>query len=97
MEQNDRANINCVVVPGTRARTQNGHIRNDTRDVSRRIRTAQIGPISRRMVRRGTTRDLLDALKGSDDSFKREQIDGALDTVKGLCDECEQMLREERP
>jgi len=49
------------------------------------------------MVRRGTTRDLLDALKGSDDSFKREQIDGALDTVKGLCDECEQMLREERP
>ena len=30
----------CVVALGTRARTQNGHIRNDTRDVTRRISSA---------------------------------------------------------
>jgi hypothetical protein len=32
---------------GTKARTQNGHIRNDTHDVSRRISTACNGPICR--------------------------------------------------
>jgi hypothetical protein len=37
-----------VVACGNRARTQNGHIRNDTRDVSRRICTACNGPICRR-------------------------------------------------
>jgi hypothetical protein len=38
MEQSGRnlREIKCVVSLGTRARTQNGHIRNDTRDVSRR-------------------------------------------------------------
>ena len=34
--------------PATHARTQNGHIRNDTRDVSRRISGARSGPICRR-------------------------------------------------
>jgi hypothetical protein len=37
-----------VVYLGTRPRTQNGHIRNDTRDASRRIPDAWIGPICRR-------------------------------------------------
>ena len=46
---------------------------------------------------KNTTEDLLDELEGFDDSFKWTQIDGALDTVNGLCDECEEMLRDERP
>ena len=37
-----------VVALGTRARTQNGHIRNDTRDASRRIPEASLAPICRR-------------------------------------------------
>ena len=37
---------------GTNARTQNGHIRNDTRDVSRRIIEASLGPICRETVSR---------------------------------------------
>src|SRR6266487_2133262 len=35
-----------VAEPVNRRRTQNGHIRNDTRDVSRRIRTVENGLIS---------------------------------------------------
>jgi hypothetical protein len=37
-----------VVLPGICTRTQNGHIRNDTRDASRRIREASLGPICRK-------------------------------------------------
>jgi hypothetical protein len=40
--------VSSVVALDTRPRTQNGHIRNDTRDVSRRIRSAWIGLICRR-------------------------------------------------
>jgi hypothetical protein len=38
----------CVVALGTRARTQNGHIRNDTRDVPRRISRACNSAICRK-------------------------------------------------
>ena len=38
----------CVVALGTRARTQNGHIRNDTRDVPRRISSACNSAICRK-------------------------------------------------
>jgi hypothetical protein len=37
-----------VVSLSNTARTQNGHIRNDTRDVSRRMADVQTGPICRR-------------------------------------------------
>ena len=39
---------NAVVCVNNMLRTQNGHIRNDTRDVTRRIFTASNGPICRK-------------------------------------------------
>jgi hypothetical protein len=42
-----RARDRCVVSVGSRTRTQNGHIRNDTRDASRRIFRGRIRPICR--------------------------------------------------
>jgi hypothetical protein len=49
----------CVSKIDDGARTQNGHIRNDTRDASRPVLAALIGPICRKncvaMVRRGST------------------------------------------
>jgi hypothetical protein len=44
-----------VAAVGISARTQNGHIRNDTRDVSRRICKNSFVPIWRKWVRRGST------------------------------------------
>jgi hypothetical protein len=41
------AEMRNVVIVVNDARTQNGHIRNDTRDVSRRLSRAEIGPFCR--------------------------------------------------
>jgi hypothetical protein len=41
-----------VVLLGTRARTQNGHIRNDTRDVSRRTAAGSVSRFAGRTVSR---------------------------------------------
>ena len=61
----------CVVALGTRARTQNGHIRNDTRDHSRRIVGASFSPICRRnrvADDRTCTRDGKEGVDGSSPS-----------------------------
>jgi hypothetical protein len=66
--------INCVVALGTRARTQNGHISNDTRDVSRRISGPYNSPICRRnrvASDRACTRVTLRNLNG------KEGVDGS--------------------
>ena len=71
----------CVVALGTRARTQNGHIRNDTRDVPRRISSACNSAIRRKKYvasDRACARVMLQNFHGKEGGRRFE-------SVRGLC------------